>query len=122
MTGYVVTRYYRAPEIMLTWRRYDEKVDIWSAACIFAEMMIGRPLFPGKNHIDQFSVITQLLGMPPDEVISQITSEKVSITYFYLPYLICDRLFIRFIDTEVCPLASKAKSQTLIIFLPKGWS
>ncbi|KAJ5115787.1 hypothetical protein N7456_000135 [Penicillium angulare] len=76
MTGYVVTRYYRAPEIMLTWRRYDEKVDIWSAACIFAEMMIGRPLFPGKNYIDQFSVITQLLGMPPEEVVSQIRSDN----------------------------------------------
>ncbi|KAJ5288971.1 hypothetical protein N7478_002001 [Penicillium angulare] len=76
MTGYVVTRYYRAPEIMLTWRRYDEKVDIWSAACIFAEMIIGRPLFPGKNYIDQFSVITQLLGMPPEEIMSKITNDN----------------------------------------------
>lgn len=39
---------------MLTWRQYNEKVDIWSAGCIFAEMMTGRPLFLGKNHIDQF--------------------------------------------------------------------
>ncbi|KAJ5708295.1 hypothetical protein N7488_008096 [Penicillium malachiteum] len=74
MTGYVSTRYYRAPEIMLTWRRYNEKVDIWSAACIFAEMLLGQPLFLGKNHIDQFCVITKLLGSPPDNVIANVTS------------------------------------------------
>jgi p38 MAP kinase len=61
MTGYVSTRYYRAPEIMLTWQKYDVSgtlvlkyltliaVDIWSTACIFAEMLEGRPLFPGKD-------------------------------------------------------------------------
>ncbi|KAJ5580658.1 hypothetical protein N7450_006959 [Penicillium hetheringtonii] len=76
MTGYVSTRYYRAPEIMLTWRRYNEKVDIWSAGCIFAEMIIGKPLFPGKNHINQFMVIMQMLGSPPENVIAHITSEN----------------------------------------------
>ncbi|CAI2185362.1 19195_t:CDS:10 [Funneliformis geosporum] len=50
MTGYVSTRYYRAPEIMLTWQKYDVAVDIWSAGCIFAEMLEGKPLFPGKDH------------------------------------------------------------------------
>ncbi|KAJ5090671.1 hypothetical protein N7532_009355 [Penicillium argentinense] len=75
MTGYVSTRYYRAPEIMLTWRRYNEKVDIWSAGCIFAEMILGHPIFPGKNHINQFMVITQTLGSPPENVINSITSE-----------------------------------------------
>lgn len=77
MTGYVSTRYYRAPEIMLTWKRYNEKADIWSAACIFAEMLLGEPLFLGKNHIDQFCVITKLLGSLPDHVISHITSPNV---------------------------------------------
>lgn len=49
MTGYVSTRYYRAPEIMLTWQKYDVAVDVWSAGCIFAEMLEGKPLFPGKD-------------------------------------------------------------------------
>jgi len=74
MTGYVSTRYYRAPEIMLTWQKYSEKVDIWSAGCILAELILGRPLFPGKSHIDQFCVITQLLGSPPDNVIANVKS------------------------------------------------
>ena len=49
MTGYVSTRYYRAPEIMLTWQQYDHAVDIWSVGCILAEMILGKPIFPGKD-------------------------------------------------------------------------
>ncbi|KAJ5561623.1 hypothetical protein N7461_000384 [Penicillium sp. DV-2018c] len=79
MTGYVSTRYYRAPEIMLTWQKYDVEVDIWSAGCIFAEMLEGKPLFPGKDHVNQFSIITELLGTPPDDVIQTICSENVSV-------------------------------------------
>lgn len=80
MTGYVSTRYYRAPEIMLTWQKYDVEVDIWSAGCIFAEMLEGKPLFPGKDHVNQFSIITELLGTPPDDVINTIASENVRTT------------------------------------------
>ncbi|KAI8326418.1 putative osmotic sensitivity map kinase [Martensiomyces pterosporus] len=76
MTGYVSTRYYRAPEIMLTWQKYDVAVDIWSTGCIFAEMFEGTPLFPGKDHVNQFSIITELLGTPPDDVIQTIGSEN----------------------------------------------
>ena len=63
---------------MLTWQKYDVEVDIWSAGCIFAEMLEGKPLFPGKDHVNQFSIITELLGTPPDEVIQTIGSENVS--------------------------------------------
>ena len=62
---------------MLTWQKYDVEVDIWSAGCIFAEMLEGKPLFPGKDHVNQFSIITELLGTPPDEVIQTIGSENV---------------------------------------------
>lgn len=62
---------------MLAWKWYDEKVDIWSAGCILAEMILSRPLFPGKDHIGQFCVITQLLGSPPEEMIENVVSENV---------------------------------------------
>ncbi|OBA23282.1 mitogen-activated protein kinase HOG1 [Metschnikowia bicuspidata var. bicuspidata NRRL YB-4993] len=76
MTGYVSTRYYRAPEIMLTWQKYDTEVDMWSVGCILAEMIEGKPLFPGKDHVHQFSIITELLGSPPPDVIETICSEN----------------------------------------------
>ncbi|CAJ0826478.1 12638_t:CDS:10 [Entrophospora sp. SA101] len=63
MTGYVSTRYYRAPEIMLTWQKYD-----------VAEMLEGKPLFPGKDHVNQFSIITELLGTPPEDTLRFVLS------------------------------------------------
>lgn len=49
MTGYVATRWYRAPEIMLNWMHYNKTVDIWSVGCIMAELLTGRTLFPGSD-------------------------------------------------------------------------
>lgn len=77
MTGYVVTRHYRAPEVMLTWQQYSFAVDLWSAGCILAEMLRGTPLFPGKDHIDQFKIITQILGNPPAELVDRVYSKNV---------------------------------------------
>lgn len=51
MTGYVATRWYRAPEIMLNWMHYNQTVDIWSVGCIMAELMTGKTLFPGTDRI-----------------------------------------------------------------------
>ena len=110
MTGYVSTRYYRAPEIMLTWQKYDVEVDIWSAGCIFAEMLEGKPLFPGKDHVNQFSIITELLGTPPDDVINTIASENVSaleICSFRKPYPnTCLDIAIRPIPSQKATTAS----------------
>ncbi|KAI4873763.1 hypothetical protein NFI96_010627 [Prochilodus magdalenae] len=49
MTGYVVTRWYRAPEVIFNWMHYTQTVDIWSAGCILAEMITGQVLFPGND-------------------------------------------------------------------------
>ncbi|KAJ5849257.1 Mitogen-activated protein kinase hog1 [Penicillium rubens] len=66
----------RAQDPRMTGYKYDVEVDIWSAGCIFAEMLEGKPLFPGKDHVNQFSIITDLLGTPPDDVIQTIGSEN----------------------------------------------
>jgi len=66
LTEYVVTRWYRAPEVMCSARQYDEKVDVWAVGCIFAELLLGKPLFPGGNHIEQLKIIFQVLGKPQD--------------------------------------------------------
>ncbi|KAJ1336494.1 hypothetical protein BSLG_007278 [Batrachochytrium salamandrivorans] len=65
-----------APEIMLTWQRYDKAVDVWSAGCILAEMINEVPLFAGKNHVDQFAQIVRILGSPPEHVVHAICSEN----------------------------------------------
>merc|ERR1719242_422923 len=64
LTEYVVTRWYRAPEIMCSSRQYDEKVDVWSVGCIMAELYLRKPFFPGSNHIEQLKLIFHYLGTP----------------------------------------------------------
>jgi len=64
LTEYVVTRWYRAPEVMCSAKQYDEKVDVWSVGCIFAEMILRKPLFPGGNHLEQLRIIFEILGTP----------------------------------------------------------
>ncbi|KAL2233320.1 UNVERIFIED_CONTAM: Mitogen-activated protein kinase 9 [Sesamum indicum] len=76
-TDYVATRWYRAPELCGSFfSRYTPAIDIWSIGCIFAEMLTGEPLFPGKNVVDQLDLITDLLGTPSPEAISRIPNEK----------------------------------------------
>lgn len=76
MTGYVATRWYRAPEIMLNWMHYNQTVDIWSVGCIMAELLTGRTLFPGTDHIHQLNLIMEILGTPCDEFMNKISSES----------------------------------------------
>lgn len=76
MTGYVATRWYRAPEIMLNWMHYNQTVDIWSVGCIMAEMLTGKTIFPGTDHIDQLTRILVLCGTPGEDTLAKITSEE----------------------------------------------
>ena len=49
MTEYIATRWYRAPELILSWKSYSEAIDVWSIGCILAELIKRRPLLPGKD-------------------------------------------------------------------------
>lgn len=97
----MATRWYRAPELcgsffskvsspsleigafvymstclisstLLAFLQYTPAIDIWSIGCIFAEMVTGKPLFPGKNVVHQLELITDLLGTPSPEAISRV--------------------------------------------------
>jgi len=63
-THEVVTLWYRAPDVLMGSRKYSTQVDIWSVGCIFAEMVNGRPLFPGSSEHDQLMKIFKTLGTP----------------------------------------------------------
>lgn len=87
MTGYVATRWYRAPEIMLNWMHYNQTVDIWSVGCIMAELLTGRTLFPGADHIDQLTRILVLAGTPDEETLAKITSDEARNYIRSLPHM-----------------------------------
>ena len=63
-THEVITLWYRAPEILLGCKQYSTPVDLWSIGCIFAEMVLQKPLFPGDSEIDELFKIFQVLGTP----------------------------------------------------------
>lgn len=72
-TDYVATRWYRAPELCGSFfAKYSPAIDIWSIGCIFAEILLGKPLFPGRNVVHQLELITDLLGTPSAEVIAKV--------------------------------------------------
>ncbi|CAM9476144.1 unnamed protein product [Pylaiella littoralis] len=76
LTEYVVTRWYRAPEIMLACQEYSKAIDVWSVGCIFAELMLRRPFFPGDNYIDQLTIICDKLGKPREDELGFVSTEK----------------------------------------------
>ena len=76
LTEYVVTRWYRAPEIMLACKHYTWAVDVWSTGCIMAEMLARKPLFAGDDYIQQLQLINEVVGSPTDEQLRFIPSEK----------------------------------------------
>ncbi|KAH8741576.1 cdc2-like protein kinase [Cryptosporidium ryanae] len=71
-THEVVTLWYRAPDVLMGSKRYSTSVDIWSIGCIFAEMITGKPLFPGTSDDDQLLKIFSILGTPNPKEWSQL--------------------------------------------------
>ena len=62
LTDYVATRWYRAPELLLSEGKYGKEVDYWAIGCIMGELIDGNPLFPGENELDQIHCIQKVLG------------------------------------------------------------
>ncbi|CAK8561400.1 unnamed protein product [Lathyrus sativus] len=76
-TDYVATRWYRAPELCGSFSsKYTPAIDIWSIGCIFAEVLLGKPLFPGKSVVHQLDLITDLLGTPSPETITGVRNDN----------------------------------------------
>ncbi|XP_061112992.1 mitogen-activated protein kinase 13 [Conger conger] len=86
MTGYVVTRWYRAPEVILNWMHYTQTVDLWSVGCIMGEMINGKTLFKGKDYMDQLTQIMKVTGVPGPEFIHKLDSQEARSYVRSLPH------------------------------------
>lgn len=85
-TDYIATRWYRAPELCGSFfAKYSPAVDIWSIGCIFAEVVLRKPLFPGRNVAHQLELITDFLGSPSVEEIEKVRNEKAKRFLIALP-------------------------------------
>nr|CCA21948.1 mitogenactivated protein kinase putative [Albugo laibachii Nc14] len=78
LTDYVATRWYRAPEILFGSTRYTKAVDMWAVGCIIAEMIAGRPTFPGTSTMNQLERVLEVTGIPSNEDLESIESPYAS--------------------------------------------
>ena len=69
LTEYISTRWYRAPECLLTDGYYTYKMDIWGVGCVMYEVLSLCPLFPGKDELDQINKIHDCLGTPSKAIL-----------------------------------------------------
>ncbi|XP_077219816.1 mitogen-activated protein kinase homolog NTF3 [Tasmannia lanceolata] len=86
MTEYVVTRWYRAPELLLCCDNYGTSIDVWSVGCIFAELLGRKPIFPGTECLNQLKLIINVLGSMPDPDLDFIDNPKARKYIKILPY------------------------------------
>jgi len=103
LTEYVVTRWYRAPEVLLSPGKYNKELDVWSVGCIMAELFLRNPVFPGADYMDMVKMICQGLGKPSEDDLTFVTSRA-------------GRRFVDKIDytgTEVCRLEERLKRRNV---------
>ncbi|EGR33395.1 hypothetical protein IMG5_054600 [Ichthyophthirius multifiliis] len=73
--SYICSRYYRAPELIFKAEQYTTQVDLWSMGCVLVEMVLGEPIFPGDNAVDQLVRIIKIIGTPTQEQIRHMNPE-----------------------------------------------
>lgn len=84
-TEYISTRWYRAPECLLTDGFYSYKMDIWGLGCVFFEIMSLYPLFPGTNELDQVAKIHQIMGTPGPELLAVFQKKSSHMDFNFPP-------------------------------------
>ncbi|XP_058841455.1 mitogen-activated protein kinase 12-like isoform X2 [Acipenser ruthenus] len=113
MTGYVVTRWYRAPEVILNWMHYTQTVDIWSVGCIMAEMLSGKPLFKGNDHLDQLTEIMKITGTPTQDFIHKLQSQDAKNYIMSLPKV--QKKDLQALFSKANPLAVSLLEKMLVL-------
>ncbi|CAE8717128.1 unnamed protein product, partial [Polarella glacialis] len=95
LTEYVVTRWYRAPEVMLLSAEYGASIDVWAVGCTLAETITRTALFKGKDTLDQVGQIFKVLGMPASTELQWLSKSSAAL-----------RFINRFADQKGQPLGS----------------
>ena len=103
MTEYVVTRWYRPPELLLAGDEYSAAIDMWSVGCLIAELYSRRPIFPGRDVKNQIEIICSIVGKPTPEEIKQVPNHKARDFLMRLPDT--ERMDLRKVMQDACPLA-----------------
>ena len=91
--AYICSRYYRAPELVFGATIYTTAVDIWSMACVMAELFRGHPLFPGESGVDQMFEFIKVIGAPTEEQVAAMSKTYSSSKFPKIKPKPWDRIF-----------------------------
>ena len=76
--AYICSRFYRPPELVVGATKYTTQVDVWSMGCVIAELIINRPIFPGKSATEQLLEIMKILGTPTNEQLKAMKGKLIN--------------------------------------------
>ncbi|WVZ18652.1 hypothetical protein V8G54_005974 [Vigna mungo] len=113
LTSRVVTLWYRPPELLLGSTDYGPAVDLWSVGCVFAELLVGKPILQGRTEVEQLHKIFKLCGSPPDEYWKKTKLPHATLFKPQQPYDSCLRQSFKDL-----PAASVHLLQTLLSVEP----
>nr|CAA11862.1 shaggy kinase 7 [Petunia x hybrida] len=105
--SYICSRYYRAPELIFGATEYTTAIDMWSAGCVFGELLLGQPLFPGESGVDQLVEIIKILGTPTREEIRCMNPNYKEFKFPQVKAHPWHKIFNRRIPSEAVDLASR---------------
>lgn len=105
--SYICSRYYRAPELIFGATDYTPSIDVWSAGCVIAEMLIGAPLFPGESSVDQLVEIIKVLGTPTREQIEDMNKNYTEFKFPQIKGCAWNKVFRPTVPAQAVDLVSK---------------
>ncbi|XP_058100709.1 shaggy-related protein kinase eta-like [Magnolia sinica] len=105
--SYICSRYYRAPELIFGATEYTTSIDIWSAGCVLAELLLGQPLFPGESAVDQLVEIIKVLGTPTREEIRCMNPNYTDFRFPRIKSCPWHKVFHKRMPPEAIDLASR---------------
>lgn len=112
--SYICSRYYRAPELIFGCSDYTPAIDVWSTACVIAEMVLGQPIFPGESAVDQIVEIIKILGTPSKSSILAMNPQYTEHRFPVIKPLAWSKVFKnKLVDAEFLDFISK-----LLIYEP----
>eukprot|EP00698_Gefionella_okellyi_P011312 TRINITY_DN2979_c0_g1_i1.p1 TRINITY_DN2979_c0_g1~~TRINITY_DN2979_c0_g1_i1.p1 ORF type:complete len:367 (+),score=42.63 TRINITY_DN2979_c0_g1_i1:37-1137(+) len=105
--SYISSRYYRAPELIFGSTGYTSAIDVWSAGCVLAEMLVGQPLFPGGSGVDQLVEIIKVLGTPTRDEIQAMNENYKEFRFPLIPQQQWHKVFRHGVPPEAVDIVSK---------------
>lgn len=112
--AYIVSRFYRAVELIFGATHYTPDIDLWSAGCVIAELLLGRPLFAGNSGVDQLVEIIKVLGTPSKAEIEAMNSNYTDFKFPHIKPVPWSKVFHPQTDADAVDLVSR-----LLVYEPQ---